>query len=120
MAKVRSMAKPVPARVTGDRLHFVAPEYGVAPGQAAVLYDGERVLGGGWMQRTRIARFEFPILIVLASVAKASAPCTSMSAAKTVAPSRANIRAVARPMPAAAPVTTATWPENVMLIVMSS
>ncbi len=26
------------------------------------------VLGGGWMQRTRIARFEFPILIVLASV----------------------------------------------------
>ncbi|WP_298124563.1 NADH-quinone oxidoreductase subunit NuoN [Brevundimonas sp.] len=26
------------------------------------------VLGGGWMQRARIARFEFPILIVLASV----------------------------------------------------
>ncbi len=26
------------------------------------------VLGGGWMQRTRIARFEFPILIVLAAV----------------------------------------------------
>ncbi|CAN5225627.1 NADH-quinone oxidoreductase subunit NuoN [soil metagenome] len=26
------------------------------------------VLGGGWMQRTGIARFEFPILIVLASV----------------------------------------------------
>jgi NADH-quinone oxidoreductase subunit N len=26
------------------------------------------VLGGGWMQRARIARFEYPILIVLASV----------------------------------------------------
>jgi NADH-quinone oxidoreductase subunit N len=26
------------------------------------------VLGGGWMQRTRIAKFEYPILIVLASV----------------------------------------------------
>jgi len=26
------------------------------------------ILGGGWMQRTNIARFEFPILIVLASV----------------------------------------------------
>jgi len=26
------------------------------------------ILGGGWMERTRIARFEFPVLIVLASV----------------------------------------------------
>ena len=26
------------------------------------------ILGGGWMQRTKIAKFEFPILIVLASV----------------------------------------------------
>ncbi|MFC0632324.1 NADH-quinone oxidoreductase subunit NuoN [Brevundimonas balnearis] len=29
------------------------------------------VLGGGWMQRERIARFEFPILIVLAAVGMA-------------------------------------------------
>ncbi len=34
------------------RLAFAAPESGVAPGQAAVLYDGERVLGGGWIERT--------------------------------------------------------------------
>jgi tRNA-uridine 2-sulfurtransferase len=33
-------------------LAFVAPQSGVAPGQAAVLYDGERVLGGGWIERT--------------------------------------------------------------------
>ena len=45
--KVRSLARPVPARFDGD-----APEYGVAPGQAAVLYAGERVLGGGWIAAT--------------------------------------------------------------------
>ena len=52
-AKVRSMAKPVPARLEGDRLIFDAPEYGVAPGQAAVLYAGDRVLGGGWIASTQ-------------------------------------------------------------------
>ncbi len=54
-AKVRSMAKPVPALLDGDRLAFDAPEYGVAPGQAAVLYAGERVLGGGWIEATEAA-----------------------------------------------------------------
>lgn len=55
LAKVRSMAKPVPARIEGDRLIFANPEYGVAPGQAAVLYDvadDSRVLGGGWIDET--------------------------------------------------------------------
>ncbi len=52
LAKVRSMAKPVPARLEGSRLIFDHPEYGVAPGQAAVLYSGERVLGGGWIEET--------------------------------------------------------------------
>jgi len=51
-AKVRSLARPVPARLDGDRLLFDRPEYGVAPGQAAVLYDGDRVLGGGWLAET--------------------------------------------------------------------
>ena len=54
-AKVRSMARPVPARIAGDRLLFDAPEYGVAPGQAAVLYAGDRVLGGGWIAATEPA-----------------------------------------------------------------
>ena len=53
--KVRSMAKPVSARIDGDRLIFAAPEYGVAPGQAAVLYAGDRVLGGGWIAATEPA-----------------------------------------------------------------
>jgi tRNA-uridine 2-sulfurtransferase len=28
---------------------------GVAPGQAAVLYEGDRVLGGGWIAETEAA-----------------------------------------------------------------
>jgi tRNA-specific 2-thiouridylase len=54
-AKVRSLAKPVPARLDGDRVRFDSPEYGVSPGQAAVLYAGERVLGGGWIEETTAA-----------------------------------------------------------------
>jgi tRNA-uridine 2-sulfurtransferase len=46
------MAKPVPARLDSDWLSFDAPEYGVSPGQAAVLYAGERVIGGGWIEET--------------------------------------------------------------------
>jgi len=54
-AKVRSLAKPVPARLDNDRVVFEAPEYGVAPGQAAVLYGGDRVLGGAWIAETERA-----------------------------------------------------------------
>jgi len=52
LAKVRSLARPVPARLRDNWLRFDAPEFGVAPGQAAVLYDGDRVLGGGWIEET--------------------------------------------------------------------
>ncbi|KQS05213.1 tRNA-specific 2-thiouridylase [Sphingomonas sp. Leaf357] len=54
--KVRSMAKPVSARLESGRLLFDAPEYGVSPGQAAVFYSGERVMGGGWIAETERAR----------------------------------------------------------------
>lgn len=50
--KVRSLAKPVPARFDGTRVRFDDPAYGVSPGQAAVLYAGDRVLGGGWIAET--------------------------------------------------------------------
>ncbi|CAN5407991.1 tRNA 2-thiouridine(34) synthase MnmA [soil metagenome] len=53
--KVRSLAKPVAARFEHGRVMFDSPEYGVAPGQAAVLYAGERVLGGGWIAGTERA-----------------------------------------------------------------
>ena len=54
--KVRSLAAAVPARIDGDGwVVFERPEYGVAPGQAAVFYDGSRMLGGGWIAETLAA-----------------------------------------------------------------
>jgi tRNA-specific 2-thiouridylase len=50
--KVRSLAPAVPATIDGQWLRFDQPEYGVAPGQAAVAYDGSRLLGGGWIAET--------------------------------------------------------------------
>src|SRR3954468_8877262 len=50
--KVRSLAPAVPAVRDGDWIVFASPEYGVAPGQAAVLYAGTRLLGGGWIAET--------------------------------------------------------------------
>jgi len=59
-AKVRSLAQPVPVRLEGAlgegasaTIRFIQPECGVAPGQAAVLYAGDRVVGGGWIEATR-------------------------------------------------------------------
>lgn len=58
-AKVRSLARPVPVTLEGNlgdgadcTIRFVNPEFGVAPGQAAVIYAGERVIGGGWIKTT--------------------------------------------------------------------
>jgi tRNA-specific 2-thiouridylase len=50
--KVRSLAPPVGAVRDGDWVHFERAEFGVAPGQAAVLYEGSRLLGGGWIAET--------------------------------------------------------------------
>ena len=57
-AKVRSLARPVTGHWDGQRLTFVTPEYGVAPGQSAVLYDGERLLGGGTIVATEAAAMD--------------------------------------------------------------
>jgi tRNA-specific 2-thiouridylase len=49
--KLRYRSEPVPARVettaNGFRLQLDQPSYGVAPGQAAVLYDAGVVVGAG-------------------------------------------------------------------------
>ena len=58
--KVRSLAPPVRARIDGDWVRFDRPEYGVAPGQAAVVYDGSRLLGGGWIAETAAAETRVP------------------------------------------------------------
>jgi len=54
--KIRSTRPPAPATVTlradgGAEVVLDAPEEAVAPGQACVFYDGDRVLGGGWITR---------------------------------------------------------------------
>lgn len=54
--KVRSLAPPVPATIEAGWVRFAQPEYGVAPGQAAVAYDETRLLGGGWIAETVAAR----------------------------------------------------------------
>ena len=60
-AKLRSTQLPVGARFYpgGSKEDAVlildAPAGAVAPGQAAVLYDGERLLGGGWIRRSAAA-----------------------------------------------------------------
>ncbi|MHB0960853.1 MAG: tRNA 2-thiouridine(34) synthase MnmA [Pirellulaceae bacterium] len=55
--KIRYNTPPTPAVaqvLADDRLEIEFDEccYGIAPGQAVVCYDGDRVLGGGWIERS--------------------------------------------------------------------
>lgn len=49
--KLRSVSTPIPAKLdrAGNRIILDHAQYGVSPGQAAVVYGGDRVLGGGWI-----------------------------------------------------------------------
>jgi tRNA-specific 2-thiouridylase len=52
--QIRHRGTPIAAdvTVTGDRAHVVLAEPAIAAaGQAAVIYDGDRVLAGGWIAR---------------------------------------------------------------------
>jgi tRNA-specific 2-thiouridylase len=54
--KIRSRHPEAPATITplssgAVRVDFDAPQMAVTPGQAAVFYRGEQVLGGGWIAR---------------------------------------------------------------------
>jgi tRNA-specific 2-thiouridylase len=64
--KLRSAQPPVPATIVADgdgdgdgdggaTVRLDRPVEGVAPGQACVFYDGDRVLGGGWIRRRSAA-----------------------------------------------------------------
>lgn len=55
--RYRQQARPAEVEVGHDRavVTFDEPQYGVSPGQAAVVYDGDEVLGGGWIERTESA-----------------------------------------------------------------
>ncbi len=46
-ALIRSLSAQTPDRAV---IELLEPAFGIAPGQAAVVYDGERVLGGGWIE----------------------------------------------------------------------
>jgi tRNA-specific 2-thiouridylase len=53
-AQIRSQhaaAEAMVERIDADRLQvqFREPQFGIAPGQAVVFYDEDRVLGGGWI-----------------------------------------------------------------------
>ena len=58
--KIRSLQPMLPATLhvagTGARVELDNPHYGVAPGQACVFFDGERVLGGGWISAAKNMR----------------------------------------------------------------
>ena len=52
--KLRSMTRAVDATLYPKdngtaEIHLAEAQYGISPGQAAVCYDGVRVLGGGWI-----------------------------------------------------------------------
>lgn len=54
--KIRSRHAEAPAWVSPldegrVRVEFEAPQAAITPGQAAVFYDGELLLGGGWIER---------------------------------------------------------------------
>jgi len=58
--KIRSNGQPMPAEVRAaeDRLEvrFPQPQKAVSPGQAVVCYDGDRILGGGWIDSAMSAK----------------------------------------------------------------
>ena len=51
--QIRHRSAPVPAKIqiegTRAKVRFLEGVKAVAPGQAAVFYRGDQVLGGGWM-----------------------------------------------------------------------
>jgi tRNA-uridine 2-sulfurtransferase len=54
-AKIRHKHEPAPATIealdeNSARITFDVPQRAVTPGQAAVFYDGDVVLGGGWIK----------------------------------------------------------------------
>lgn len=55
--KLRSATRAAPARLVKTEnneavLYLEAAQYGISPGQAAVCYAGDRVIGGGWIIST--------------------------------------------------------------------
>ena len=65
LAQIRARHRAVPARVEplggdGARVMFDTPQPAVTPGQVVTVYDGDRVLGGGWIERAVAATTKGP------------------------------------------------------------
>lgn len=54
LVKFRSTMQPIEAALNTETndITLQEPQYGISPGQAAVCYVGERVIGGGWITKT--------------------------------------------------------------------
>jgi tRNA-specific 2-thiouridylase len=53
--KIRHKHEPAPAMVEAleearARIIFDTPQRAITPGQGAIFYDGDRVLGGSWIR----------------------------------------------------------------------
>ena len=50
--RYRSHATPCHVEIHGDSavIELKEPAFGIAPGQAAVFYDGDKLIGGGWIK----------------------------------------------------------------------
>lgn len=60
LAQIRYRHIPSPGRLEritlGEvKFEFEEPQWGITPGQALVCYEGERLLGGGWIKKKRRA-----------------------------------------------------------------